>query len=115
MPKLEELRAWARGVPVDGLPEPVAARGPTLKERLEENANVERRLYKISADGTDALLKFGKYRGQTVSDVFNSSASEASDYFDFMMRKSDLADSLGPDFADVVRYQKSLRKLKAFR
>jgi hypothetical protein len=66
MPTLNELRRWATGEAVKGLPD---NRAPTRSERLVEHADKATQKYKISSDGQDALLKFGKHTGKTVSSV----------------------------------------------
>jgi hypothetical protein len=62
------------------------------------------RTYKINANGSDALLKFGKHRGRTVSWLVD----HEPDYLRWMLRPQDMAVK-SADFdealLDVVRHQ----------
>lgn len=64
MPTLDELRRWARGESVEGLPEisPLKAVEPP-----KPGPGRESRKYKLNPDGTDALLQFGTFHGHAVS------------------------------------------------
>jgi len=64
MPTLDELRRWARGEPVEGLP-PVSLIKEVERPRLVPMRSTGK--YRINADGTDALLQFGRFRGHTLS------------------------------------------------
>lgn len=67
MPTLDELRRWARGEAIDGLPS-VAPRKAIEPPKLSAEMTVRgNRQYKLNADGTDALLKFGVFTGQALS------------------------------------------------
>lgn len=66
--------------------------------------------YKISADGTDALIMFGKHRGNKLSDIADKDAT----YCDFIIREEFPA-----DLKDVARHQKResrerAKKIKLF-
>lgn len=63
MPTLEELRRWARGETIEGLP-----KAPRKEvERPKVDPSTRSRKYKINPEGTDALLQFGLFRGQAIS------------------------------------------------
>jgi uncharacterized protein (DUF3820 family) len=77
MPTLDEMRRWARGEVVEGMPPPA---GKTLEqvfkqqdEGKKQGGSPRRRWgsseYKINTEGTDALLLFGKYRGKSISNI----------------------------------------------
>lgn len=91
MPDLKDLRRWARGEDVEGLPEhdPVQPPDPI-------NADREWTRFKVSADGRDALLKFGEHRGRTLSWL-----SERHRGYLYWILKSDFPAAL----KDIARYQ----------
>jgi len=102
MPTLEEIRAWARGLLVPGLPR-------SKEAPPEEPAPVggkRTRTYKINAEGTDALLKFGKHRGRTVGWL----AVKQPDYLRWILgaASDSRPDPFDDELRDVVRYQLTL-------
>ncbi len=70
MPTLDELRRWARGEPIEGLPN-IMPRKEVERPRLASVGRVSGK-YKINPDGTDALLQFGSFRGQVLSSLVTS-------------------------------------------
>lgn len=96
MPTLDEIRRWARGVFVAGLPRPKEA--PPEEKPEAPPGGKRTRTYKVSADGTDALFKFGKHRGRTACYL----AQHDPDYLHWMLRSEDKFDH---DLLDVVRFQ----------
>lgn len=138
MAGLKDIRRWARGEHVQGLPPRKFKRpAPAIKRTLKPEAQgLDKPLpppvpsfaglaaaktkkpkpaygkarYKISADGTDALIMFGKHRGQKLSDIADKDAT----YCDFIIREEFPA-----DLKDVARYQKResrerAKKIKLF-
>lgn len=98
MAKLTELRRWARGEPVEGLPNRAGAPRITKEPDLVKgNPNLETHKYKISTDGTDALLKFGRHYGRTVSYL----AAKHRSYLRWILRKAEFDQAL----KDVVAHQ----------
>ena len=103
MPTLDEIRAWARGLFVPGLhryqpSEPPPEEAPRTALRTAT--------YKINADGTDALIKFGKHRGRTISWL----AANRQSYLRWILNggkgrtdRTPFDDAL----LDVIRYQLS--------
>lgn len=72
MPTLDEIRRWARGEAIDGL--------PTVSPRTEAERPEQPRTgsasdftghggrYRLNGDGTDAIVQFGKlFRGEPLS------------------------------------------------
>ena len=66
MPTLDELRRWARGEAIDGLP-PITPRKEVERPTVDPTGARTSRKYKLNADGTDALLNFGAFRGESLS------------------------------------------------
>lgn len=117
MPTLKELRAWARGKGVDGLPEREVM-GPANQRELPGRARMLERLdalknqartagsqqtgmYKISKDGDDALVKFGKHAGKTLTAIMD----EDPTYLAWMLREDeDGQPRFDAVLLDVVRY-----------
>ena len=105
MPTLEELRRWARGEPTESFgapPVPKRAKpeskdtGPT---KSQEPASAPKLLkYKISDDGTDALLKFGKHRGSPLSAIKQKDPG----YLDWLVGQTFVPD----DLKDVIQFQR---------
>lgn len=117
MPTLKEFRQWAAGGRVEGLPEPqsqqegprkvsdkMAERLAELKQRSAASAGQVTGRYKISADGTDALIKFGKHSGKTLRQI----ANEDPTYLEWILRANDDPQRAFAAFdealLDVVRY-----------
>lgn len=104
MAKLEEIRKWARGKKVKGLPEPIR-RNPVRKPQLENKivpvwVNAK---YSISAEGDDALLLFGKFRGNRVSELINTARGRS--YLKWIMKRE-----FQNDLKEVCRYRLELRQ-----
>lgn len=88
---------------VPGLPQP-SVQSRAVSPELEQPPQNTRYGYKINADGTDAILKFGKYRGRTVSWL----AENKPDYLFWMMNGGKgRADPMpfSRDLLDVIRYR----------
>lgn len=121
MADIEEMRRWARGEGVQGLPirefkaDPVEQ--PSLskvlhREYTERAAAVPASAsappapakrpppkYKISADGSDALIGFGKHRDKALSEIGKTDFS----YLDFIIK-----DDFPDDLKDVARHVRAL-------
>lgn len=74
MPSLSEMRRWALGEDVEGLPKhPERIAPPTGKERmmaaLRAKAGRITKKYSISADGADAVINFGQHSGMSLRDI----------------------------------------------
>jgi len=65
---LKDLRRWLQGDTTPGLPD---RRRIWPLNRLKPRAKPHpgRKQYKVSTDGQDALLLFGKYKGELLRDV----------------------------------------------
>jgi hypothetical protein len=73
MATLEELRLWAQGGEVKGLPSRGKSKPiPASSVTVTVNASDARGRYKINPSGTDALLKFGRHGGKTASQLAQS-------------------------------------------
>ena len=96
MATLEELRRWARGNRVIGLPNPLRRVG-VAKPRVSDFANMARQ-FRISDDGTDALFLFGKFKGSTAKQL--SKTTRGRSYLRWV-RKGEFPD----DLKEVCRYQ----------
>ena len=121
MATLEEIQRWARGEHVEGLPErkispraaskahPPAAENNTgtLMEQFATSAVAKAKKpkaapppgglkYKVSADGTDALLHFGKHRGSTLTIIH----AKDKGYLVWLGRQ----DWVPSDLLDVIKY-----------
>ena len=81
MAKLDELRAKLRT--------------GELESEMEESRDQLQKRYKINADGSNALIKFGRHRGLTLLQIKQKEPS----YLDFI-RNSDFPE----DLKDVVRF-----------
>lgn len=104
MPTLEELRRWLAGEHTEGLPERTAVapqKGAGVREPDSKYAGREEKRYKISADGKDALLKFGVHRGKSLSVL---AVSEPS-YVTWL-----LSQDFPEELKDVARYRQELWK-----
>lgn len=101
MPTLEELRRWARGEAVEGLP---AVKPRKEVERPKVDASALRSTkYKLNPDATDALLQFGAFRGQTISSLVTSARGRK--YINWILEQ-DFDDTL----KSVCRYHLELMK-----
>lgn len=102
MPSLDEIRRWARGKRVDGLPNPLQRKGvdkPVLRHR-----EGKRNQYKISSNGDDALFLFGKlFRGHLASDI--AKTVRGRKYLRWIIQ-NDFED----DLKEVCRYRLELWK-----
>lgn len=110
MATLEELRRWARGHYVQGLPNPLRRRGvpkPRIGGATRDFANLSRQ-FRISDDGTDALFLFGKFKGSTAKQLVKSNRGRT--YLRWI-RKQDFPD----DLKEVCRYQLDLWKRESKR
>ena len=102
MPSLDQIRRWMRGEDVDGLP----INPPLMKEnkRKPDSSRVADKR-KSGKDGrftmfgkTDALINFGKHKGNKLSDLVKISGGR--DYMKWMMREG------FPDFLkEAIRHQ----------
>lgn len=70
MPTLEEVRRWLQGEPIDGMPSRVRRKQvPPIEPPVITGAKPSKQ-FKISADGKDALLLFGKqFHGKRLSEI----------------------------------------------
>jgi uncharacterized protein (DUF3820 family) len=125
MPTSEELLKWFSGESVEGMPEnrPVKkskkskidrkrsltpeeiarSAGIDLDKLMKPSNNLSWR-FTISTDGTDALLKFGKHKGKTVSKIYE----EDPHYLNWILR-SDFPEEL----KDVIRYRQHVTSAEA--
>ena len=101
MPTLEELRRWAQGENVDGLPD-MKPRKEVERPKVDSTAAPNGR-YRLNRDATDALLQFGAFRGQTVSSLVQSARGRK--YLNWILEK-DFDDTL----KSVCRYHLELNK-----
>jgi hypothetical protein len=73
MPTLEEMRKWARGEDVKGLPKKVeeAPKPDPVASSTDLDGPVRgsSHRYVIKGDKSDALLRFGMFRGHKVSEL----------------------------------------------
>lgn len=103
MPTLDELRRWARGEAIEGLP-PIAPRKEVERPTRARIGRVSRK-YALSADNTDAWLNFGIFRGQHVSKLVETARG-----------RKYLAWILDRDFDEelkaVCRHQMELQRVK---
>jgi hypothetical protein len=106
MPTLEELRRWARGERIEGLPQ-IAPRKEVDVERPKLGAESSvRRLsgkYKLNAEGTDALLQFGSFTGHAVSALVTTARGRK--YLAWIVSKD-----FDEDLKAVCRYHMELHK-----
>lgn len=99
MPSIEELRRWARGHRVAGLPNP-RKRKPVDKPDLKGEKS---RQFAIDVNASDALLLFGKFRGSRASELQRSPRGRT--YLKWII-KNDFPD----DLKSVCRYRLELWK-----
>jgi hypothetical protein len=104
MPTLDELRRWARGETIVGLP-PVGARKEVERPKLADTGRVSGK-YKINADCTDALLQFGVFRGQALSKLV--ATARGRKYLHWILEKD-----FDENLKAVCRYQMELAKRAA--
>lgn len=96
--KLEEIRKWACGKKVKGLPEPIR-RQPVEKPRLGKTIPIWMKAkFVISSEGDDALLQFGKFRGGRISELVNTARGRT--YLNWIMRHE-----FPEDLKEVCRYR----------
>lgn len=100
MPTLEEIRRWARGESVDGLP-PIEHVKPLDKPQVRPGHSS--RKYKLNADATDALLLFGTFHGQRISALV--ATPRGRKYIDWILDKE-----FDDELKAVCRYQRELYK-----
>jgi hypothetical protein len=101
VPTLDEVRRWARGESVDGMPS--RARVRSVDPPVIAGAR-ESKQYKISADGKDALILFGKqFRGKRLSEM--TAIPRGRKYILWILDR-DFDDA----FKAVCRYQMELYK-----
>lgn len=99
MPTLEEIRRWARGRRVEGLPNPLQRKAvdrPDLR-------GVKSKQYRIDPEGEDALLLFGVFRGSRASDLVKTSRGRK--YLRWVLDKD-----FEVDLKEVCRYRLELWK-----
>lgn len=63
MSSLEEIRRWARGRKIDGLPK---------RKRAIVTPGLTTAWFKVNTDGDDAILLFGEHNGKSVSHLAQS-------------------------------------------
>ena len=112
MAGIEDMRRWARGESVQGLPIrefKAVLDQPSVKRTFVPAVGVAsvpvamsaapskrpRPRYKISAAGDDALIGFGKHRGKMLSEIGKKDFS----YLDFIIK-----DEFPDDLKDVARH-----------
>jgi hypothetical protein len=115
MPTLDELRKWATGEKVSGMPQKarqcrVSAKvsSQRMMERLNQLRDQTRLVagrktthYKIADDGENALILFGKHNGKTLDVIMQ----EDPTYLDWMLRHQDGGGiSFDTALLDVVQY-----------
>lgn len=92
MPTLDELRRWARGERVEGLPS-APARPEVPKPVLSAGAHSKSGRYKVNSEGTDALLLFGTvFNGEKLSVVVTTPRGRK--YMNWILER---------DFDDVLK------------
>lgn len=101
MPTLEELRQWARGEAVEGLP-PISPRKGVERPKLAATGRPSHK-YKLNPDGTDALLLFGAFRGQALSVLV--ATARGRKYLNWILDRD-----FDEDLKAVCRYQLELHK-----
>ena len=94
MPSIETLRKWLKGEDVDGYP----PRSLSWDKAMAVSSAIKRTEYSISADGTDAVVKFGPYKGCRISYSILEKA-----FRDWL--KTILAEGCPSDLKDVILYQ----------
>lgn len=68
MPTLDELRRWAKGEAVESIEPRAEPRNEVAKPALERG-QPRRGKYKLNFEGTDALLQFGQFRNECLSEM----------------------------------------------
>ena len=102
MPTLEEMRAWLAGDDETSYGESLEVRkcggtgnaAPSTHEGgvdLERMAAASGKKYTVSTDGRDAVLRFGKFKGDSVSDLAKSISGKG--YLGWVLEK-DFPDEL---------------------
>lgn len=104
MPTLEEVRRWLQGESIDGLPTRMARKqAPPIEPPVITGARPSKQ-FKISPDGTDALLLFGKqFHGERLSEIVKTPRGRK--YISWILDR-DFDDA----FKAVCRYQMELHK-----
>jgi len=97
MTTLEDLRRWARGRRVSGLPAP-RRRKKIDKPELQGSAS---RQFRVDPAGEDALILFGKFRGSTIKQLVATSRGRT--YIRWIL-DNDFED----DLKEVCRYRLEL-------
>lgn len=100
MPTLEEIRAWARGRRVGGLPSPLQRKGI---DKPELRGSKSTKQYRVDPAGEDALLLFGVFRGSRASDL--AKTSRGRKYLRWIIEKD-----FEGDLKEVCRYRLELWK-----
>ena len=104
-PSLKDFRAWLRGETDTPYGEPIRPRKGSSKvklapaqedelepmggldpERMEKDRASTDRRFKVSVDGTDAMLCFGKHSGKTIKDLKIS--KEGRGYLRWMLKEA---------------------------
>jgi len=98
MPTLEELRRWARGNRVQGMPNPLR-RKSVEKPKLRGEQSKQ---FAIDPAGEDALLLFGKFRGSRASELVLSARGRK--YLRWIVEDADFPE----DLKNVCRYRLEL-------
>lgn len=100
-PAMEPIKRTCRSCRKPYMGSPVGTamcRECSIKRLARKTADTPR--YTVSSDGEDALLKFGRHRGRTLSDL--AKGSDAS-YLDFLITERDEDDRLKFAFPDELR------------
>lgn len=106
MPTLDEMRRWLQGADVEGLPTRAVAKKEAEEPLAPPDVSGARtsKQFKINADGTDALVLFGKqFNGERLSEVVKTPRGRK--YMQWILEK-DFDDA----FKAVCRYQMELQK-----
>jgi uncharacterized protein (DUF3820 family) len=111
MSTYEDLLKWLRGQPVTGMPdntikeddaevrasnEEIAAHVGLDLDKMKKALDKYDWRYTASADGTDAVLNFGKFKGRSISDLANNERG----YLRWMREQS-----FPEPLHDVIKYQ----------
>ena len=94
MATLEEIRRWARGERVDGFPSGKPAPAAELPKLTRRATNK----YTINTEGTDAILKFGSFRGEALSKLVMTPRGRT--YLKWLIGRD-----FDDDLKEICRYQ----------